>query len=271
MGLVVILIGLAGTLMNFLISGSRLQSIVLLAISVTFAVFAVVFRIRKAKTLLWVVPAVYIVVLCAGGMLLPDMNPQDRIQEAVLKSASQMNAGKIEDAGKTLADIMREYPDDPLLNKQFTKVCINRKNTAAAEISVEKALKYMGNDETLWLDKGLLQLQLKQTDKAVECFEKSADLNPGYYEASLYAGITCLQLKDLRKAIYYLDNARICRRIEAKPYYYLGLAYTELMQYEDAGTLLTQAVKLYGKDTSSAKEAAELLEYVKAMQRGDAG
>jgi tetratricopeptide (TPR) repeat protein len=100
---------------------------------------------------------------------------------------------------------------------------------------------------------GLSLSLLHRDPEAIAAYNKVLELQPGLYEAQLNLGVLLLRQKQPAEAVVQLEAARKQKPAEFRPNYYMGEAYIELQQYENAEAPLRAAV------AADAKQPAALL------------
>ncbi len=81
-------------------------------------------------------------------------------------------------------------------------------------------------------------------EKAKQVFKRITKLNPNSYRAFYNLGIACFNLRQLEKAIIYLEKALKMKPDYKYCLYNLGLVYEDMEKYEDALKFYEKALEI---------------------------
>lgn len=180
---------------------------------------------------------------------------------AINYSAQLIGLGASKEAGKILEKLYEKDPANPMVNLNLGVVYLKERKSDLVKKHLDAASQRLGFDENLWFNYGMLYYQLKDYKNAQVSFEKALALNPEMVSAAVYAGTMSFRLRELQKAIYYLENARFQRPGSPDILLHLGRAHMELMNFSLAKEAFDSALEMKPSETlvASIQEQLALL------------
>jgi tetratricopeptide (TPR) repeat protein len=95
-------------------------------------------------------------------------------------------------------------------------------------------------DADVFVAEGILALEDKRYQDALEGFRRALATEPEHLEALYYSGVVHMALKDPEQALTYLERARAKAPRDVSIAFQLGVAYFALEEYDAASPLLEQ-------------------------------
>jgi tetratricopeptide (TPR) repeat protein len=135
---------------------------------------------------------------------------------AVNKAGNLINEGKYEKAVDVLEDVtsLRKYAsasivsdaiENPNLHRNLAISYLNSGNLEAAKKEFDLVFQLDPVSSINYYNYGIYLYKLKDYEKAKLNFLKAAEIDPGLWNAYLYAGYMCSLLGNIRQAIYYYE------------------------------------------------------------------
>ena len=87
---------------------------------------------------------------------------------------------------------------------------------------------------------------LRDSEKAIESYERAIQLKSDVAEIHLFLGLTYAKLSDHKKAIDSYSQAILLDKYYPEPRFFLGVSYDESSQYKKAIESFEQAIRWYG-------------------------
>jgi len=109
---------------------------------------------------------------------------------------------------------------------------------AIAMLAVTAPAWAQPSEADVFVAEGILALEDKKYDEALQSFRRALQREPGHVEALYYAGVTLMAQNKAAEAAPLLERARRISPNEASVAYQLGLAYFGLNRYDDAQIVL---------------------------------
>ncbi len=119
-----------------------------------------------------------------------------------------------------------------------------RRDAAAAQAHLEKAVSLAPPFEAAWNTLGTIFYQRRDYERAEQCFRKALRHDPKAYEALVNLGGVLINLHRLAEAADYNERAVSRRPNDALANAQLGMTYFELGHLEPAEKYLTRAVEI---------------------------
>lgn len=184
-----------------------------------------------------------IVLIALISVIVPTDN-QYSFSTQINKSISLINKKDYRNAQRILLKLNGQDPSN-------ARVCLNLAATYIMAHDPDNALKYLEPanrmlyfNENVLFNYGLAFYQKGNYADALRCFEGAISLNPSMVKAHIYAGTMCYKLRNLRRAIYHLENARLLAPGMPDILYNLAKANMELFEYGQAEKNFNEALKL---------------------------
>jgi len=276
MGLIFGLFLIIGILLNTIFIGFNALNIIYLILSAAFLIYSLPFtkkvlkfgvNVKRDRTFNFIFYTVLLIIFFSSGKLLSSKDPMQYSYD-INKCAELIQDGDVKKAEKQLVKLYEKNPSNPLVNENLAVVYLKDKRTDLVKVHLDNASKELNFDENLWYNYGMLYYQQKDYKKAQECFEIAIKLNPNMVKAHIYAGTMSYRLRDLRRAIYHLENAKTISPNSPEILFHLGRANMDLMQYKDAEECLSLA--LSNKPSKPLETSIqELLKEVKGYRGGN--
>ncbi|HYG37401.1 MAG TPA: tetratricopeptide repeat protein [Cytophagales bacterium] len=119
-----------------------------------------------------------------------------------------------EEARRYYEQILQSAPDDLNVKSKIAMTYISSENPMAGITMLREVVQKDPNNELAIFNLGILSLQSKQNDKAVERFEKLVDLNPNHWKGRFYLGIAYNELGKKKKA---REQFELVKKLEQDP------------------------------------------------------
>lgn len=258
MGLIIGIILFVGGLLNLYFSGASILSLGYIIVSLGIIISSLPFTKKLiAKLNQWLKPvfwSVALLVLLIISLISKGENPA-RYEEAINQAASDIQAGELKKAEKVLEDLYEDDPMNGAVNLNLAALYLSQGKTEKAKPFLDGALPRLYHDEMLYFNYGIYYYQLEDYPNALINFEKAIQINPSFAAANIYAGTLSYELRDLKKAIYHLENARYLMPENPETLLFLGKANKDMMNYQVAEEVLNLALeRATSKDLESQIE-----------------
>ena len=89
-----------------------------------------------------------------------------------------------------------------------------------------------------------LIIELKKYSKAIECFDKTIELEPFHYQAFVDKGICLNNLKQYEEALHFFDMSIETKPCFARAYFFKGVAYYGLNKFQNSNIYFNKAIEL---------------------------
>ncbi len=119
-----------------------------------------------------------------------------------------------------------------------------RRDAAAAQAHLEKAVGIAPPFEAAWNTLGTIAYQRRDYERAEQCFRKALRYDPNAYEALVNLGGVLINLHRLAEAMDYNDRAVSRRPNDALANAQLGMTYFEMGSFDLAEKYLARAVEI---------------------------
>lgn len=275
MGIIISSVLIAGILINTIFEGFNTINIILLTEAALLLIYNIPavnkmlkFGNSKKRDILFNV-IVYIVLLGVAFSVIKLLSPENQFSFSndINQSAKLIQDGDLKSAEKILQKLYKKDPTNPVINLNLSNIYLKSGHIDLVKSHLDSAARLMSFDENVWYNYGMMYLQNKDNKNAQKCFEQAIELNPQMTKAHVYAGTTSYKLREIRKAIYHLENARVLNPQSPEILLHLGRANIELMEYKQAEQNFKEALEL--KPTSTLTSAIkEQIEYVNSIKGG---
>lgn len=162
----------------------------------------------------------------------------------IAKAKIQMLQDKKEKAKDTYIQLLNKYPDSYYGHKFFAKYYEARGDQGTALEEYYRALKVRMDDYDTFFRIAQINKKLEYTDKAQECLKEILQKKPDYKNASLLLGEILYENGKYKQAINIYTEALKYNSLEYELYYYLGMAYTKINDFQRAKAFYEQAASL---------------------------
>jgi len=139
-----------------------------------------------------------------------------------------------------------------------------------AFVRLQKTLQLDPVNKDALFNLGFIYMQFEEFEKARSLFSRALTLDPNFSDAQTYVGITCIKMRHWQEAEEPLKKAlsNVLYRFPDKAYYYLGIAYYRLGQFDNAIAAFKDSIK-HAPSTPYAYYSLSLA-YNKTGRYGDA-
>lgn len=161
-----------------------------------------------------------------------DTNP-DSIRAAVGLGQYYLKLGRESEAEKVFEELMLRRRSNPLVMKQIALIYLDQKCYRQAARTLETLLGDTQNSE-LYYFLGMALEGLKNTDRAIEAYEKVGDASSYYSSALVHLSFLFQEKGDREKAVELMNRSLEKEPNEPGPYLFLGALYEEMQAYDKA-------------------------------------
>ena len=178
-------------------------------------------------------------------------------------------SGKIQAAQKTYAQLLLKYPANGALLHMHGVVELQNKNLDKAVDFFTQATALCPNEQNYHNNLGVALLDLGRLDDAISAFEKVLEIDPDYIDASFNLGNVALNNKDLKRA-----EALFLQVLKQNPDHVgalnnLGRLLKESKRREQALRPLKRAVALQPNDIKALQNLIDCLENLSLLDEAD--
>jgi len=178
-------------------------------------------------------------------------------------------SGKIQAAQKTYAQLLLKYPANGALLHMHGVVELQNKNLDKAVDFFTQATALCPNEQNYHNNLGVALLDLGRLDDAISAFEKVLEIDPDYIDASFNLGNVALNNKDLKRA-----EALFLQVLKQNPDHVgalnnLGRLLKESKRREQALRPLKRAVALQPNDIKALQNLVDCLENLSLLDDAD--
>jgi tetratricopeptide (TPR) repeat protein len=173
---------------------------------------------------------------------------------ARLKLAGQLlDRNRGGEASRMLDELVRDYPQSGLGWTLLGWAQLQQNQSAAAENSLQTALKLDRAQPRTWLYLGVAQQNQKKRAEAIDSFRQAIELKPSYFEAHYNLGVCLKEANDLDEAANAFEDALRCQPLSAPAHAQLGEVLWKRGKATEAREHLEQAAELNPKDAAVRK------------------
>jgi tetratricopeptide (TPR) repeat protein len=183
---------------------------------------------------------------------------RDRLVELYLRKQDRTNAAM------HLRAVIREAPTNPQTHYLLGSLLFAEKNSAEAIESFEKTILLSPGFEPAYYDLAAAQINVNKPSEALRTLERARGKFEPNFVGELYTSVAYSRLKDYENALKHLTSAEVIARATAtnqldhKFYFQLGSAYERNEKYKEAETYFRKALEL-------APDFSEALNYLGYM------
>ncbi len=108
----------------------------------------------------------------------------------------------------------------------------------------DRALALDSSDVMVWFNRGLVNMSLRNFDRARKDFGKAVELQPDNYQALYNIGVASLQLKEYRRAIREFERTMKVKKDYVRACLSEAFAYTQLQETDSALLLYNRVLNM---------------------------
>ncbi|SDY31273.1 Predicted O-linked N-acetylglucosamine transferase, SPINDLY family [Allochromatium warmingii] len=162
--------------------------------------------------------------------------------------------------------LIEKYPDDVLGWKVLGTLLVHKNDINQAKFFLERALQINSSDAEILNSLGQVYQNLKQYDKALECYQAATLLRPDLAETWFNQGQSQQYLKQYQAAIKSYSKAILCRPKYIKAHGNLAALFLQLGQPENALDIYNKLLKI-----STTQEEKSDIFYSQAIALSELG
>lgn len=154
------------------------------------------------------------------------------------------STGKIIDAIKSIDELVKQFPQEPLLFNISGACYLAAESFQDAVKSFKKAVELKEDYAAAQYNLGVAYRSLEQNDYAMSCFKKAININPAYPDAHNNLGLLLLQNQQITDAVEHFEWAVAYKPEFAVAHNNLGAALQELRKYDESINSYKKAVEI---------------------------
>jgi tetratricopeptide (TPR) repeat protein len=154
------------------------------------------------------------------------------------------STGKIIDAIKSIDELVKQFPQEPLLFNISGACYLAAESFQDAVKSFKKAVELKEDYAAAQYNLGVAYRSLEQNDYAMSCFKKAININPAYPDAHNNLGLLLLQNQQITDAAEHFEWAVAYKPEFAVAHNNLGAALQELRKYDESINSYKKAVEI---------------------------
>ncbi len=169
---------------------------------------------------------------------------RDYLNSLFSHAVGSMQAGDLELAEKTFAQILREFPNHPDA-LHFTGVIYSKKGDHEKGIEwVKKAISFHDKNPVYHINLSRIYMLTKAYEESIKCLDRALELSPGMAEAYFHKGNVLRAMGRIDECIDAFKEAITLEPRHFQAHYNLGNAHLFIGNYKSAENCYQKAVEL---------------------------
>lgn len=170
--------------------------------------------------------------------------------------------GKYKQAIRLFEQLQITHPTQSEVYKYLGSIYFKKGSYALSKSYYETSLGFNREDELVWCNLGLVNSKLGIANRALSCYQEAIKIHGNRPKPFLNAGILLIDKRDYEKAVESLENAISLSsgKLKSKAYYYKGLAHKEAKNLKLAEEAFFKSIEYNPKHILSRVQLASLSE-----------